>query len=117
MTNELPEELIAQLQDVNDFIIVGDDGLPVGSLNLEQLQNDGADLAFKLAAHAGDEQKTKATLREAVVKHGHEGIGYILMNAIPLLVDDILAPSFDLMQTATGADPRAKMAEIGGIKA
>ncbi|MGP5026773.1 hypothetical protein ACTXI4_16545 [Glutamicibacter ardleyensis] len=116
MTNELPEELISQLEGVTDFLIVGDDGLPVGSVNLEQLQNDGANLAFKLAAHAGDESKTRATLAEAVVKHGHEGIGYVLMNAIPLLTDDILGPSFDVMQAATKSDPRAKMAEIGGIK-
>lgn len=117
MTNELPEELIKQLEGVNDFIITGSNGLPVGSLKLDQLQDDGANLAFKLAAHAGDKAQTKATLREAIQQHGHESIGYILMNAIPLLVDDILAPSFDVMQTATGADPRAKMAEIGGINA
>ncbi|MGP5599917.1 hypothetical protein ACTXPG_14225 [Glutamicibacter arilaitensis] len=117
MTNDLPPELIEQLKDTTDFLIVGDDGLPVGSLNVEQLQNDGANLAFKLAAHAGDEAKTKATLREAVEAHGHEGIGYVLMNAIPLLTDDILGPSFDIMATATGTNPRAKMAEIGGIKA
>lgn len=117
MTSDFPEELIKQLEGVNDFLIVGDDGLPVGSLNIEQLQDDGANLAFKLAAHAGDEAQTRATLREAIQQHGHESIGYILMNAIPLLVDDILAPSFDVMQTATGADPRAKMAEIGGINA
>lgn len=116
MTNDLPPELIEQLKDTTDFLIVGDDGLPVGSLNLEQLQSDGANLAFKLAATAGDEAKTKATLREAVIKHGHEGIGYILMNAIPLLTDDILGPAFDVMQAATSTDPRAKMAEIGGIK-
>lgn len=100
---------------VKDFLIIGDDGLPTGSINFDQVQNAGADLAFKLAAHAGDEEKTRETLREALKIHGHEGIGYILMNAIPLLVDDILSPSFDIMQTATGANPRAKMAEIGGM--
>lgn len=115
MTNDIPD--LSHLEGVNDFLIMGDDGLPVGSIDLEQLQNDGANLAFKLAAHAGDEAKTKATLREAVETHGHEGIGYVLMNAIPLLTDDILGPSFDIMATATGTNPRAKMAEIGGIKA
>ncbi|MGO2327636.1 hypothetical protein ACTXM3_18250 [Glutamicibacter arilaitensis] len=115
MSNEFPEELIAQLEGINDFLIVGDDGLPVGSLNLEQIQNDGANLAFQLAANAGDEAKTRATLREAIRHHGNDGIGYVLVNAIPLLVDDILGPSFDVMQSATRADPRAKMAEIGGL--
>ncbi|WP_431710707.1 hypothetical protein [Glutamicibacter uratoxydans] len=113
MTQNIPN--LPDLDGINDFLIMGDDGLPVGSLNLEQVQNDGANLAFKLAAHAGDETKTRATLREALETHGHDGIGYVLMNAIPLLTDDILGPSFDVMQAATGADPRAKMAEIGGL--
>lgn len=112
MSNEFPEELIAQLEGINDFLIVGDDGLPVGSLNLEQIQNDGANLAFQLAANAGDEAKTRATLREAIRHHGNDGIGYVLVNAIPLLVDDILGPSFDVMQSATRADPAPKWQKL-----
>lgn len=100
----------------SNILIVDDSGMPIASMNPDQLQNDGADLAFRLAAHCGNEERTQQTLAQAITQHGTDSIGYVLTAAIRLLTDDILAGAFDVMAMTPGVDPRAKMAEIGGVK-
>lgn len=99
-----------------NIIITDNTGMPVGSMNVEQVQNDGLNLAFKLAAHCGDEPKTEQLLAEAVEQHGTAGIGYVLIAAIKHMTNDILAGAFDVMESATGTKPRAKMAEIADME-
>lgn len=99
----------------SNFIIITDDAsLPIGTMDVDKIQDDGLDLAFQLAAHSGDEDKTEQILAEQVEIHGPRGIGYVLMVAIKNLTNDILAGAFDVMEAATGTKPRAKMAEIAG---
>ena len=99
-----------------NIIITDNTGMPVGSMNVEQVQNDGLNLAFSLAAHCGDEPKTEQLLAEAVEQHGTAGIGYVLIAAIKHMTNDILAGAFDFMEATPGLDPRAKMAEIGNME-
>lgn len=98
------------------FIITDEKGIPSSSMDSDQIQNDGADLAFQLAANCGDESQTSATLAQAITRHGNDGITYVLISAIRLLTDDILGPAFDLTDKSTGLNTRAKMAEIGNLK-
>lgn len=98
-----------------NIIVTDENGMPIASMDPEQIQNDGADLAFRLASHCGDERRTQETLANAITQHGTQALGYVLIAAIRLMIDDILAGAFDVMGTATGTDPRAKMAEIGGL--
>ena len=100
----------------NSFIITDETGLPIGTMDVDKIQNDGMDLAFRLASHSGDEDKTEQILAEQVEHHGPQGIGYVLMAAIKHLTNDILAGAFDVMEAATGTKPRSKMAEIAAIE-
>lgn len=101
-------------QTPSNFIIVDDAGLPIGTMDVNKIQDDGMNLALQLAAHSGDEDKTEQILAEQVETHGPRGVGYVLMIAIKNLTNDILAGAFDVMEAATGTKPRAKMAEIAG---
>lgn len=96
----------------DNVIITDENGFPTGSMDVEQVQRDGLDLAFRLAAICGDETKTEQLLAGAVEQHGTEGIGYVLIAAIKHMTNDILDGAFDVMESATGAKPRTKMAEI-----
>jgi len=107
----------ASRNDAPDTILIVDEnGLPVGAMDAKQIQDDGLNLALTLAAHCGDEARTEQILSEHLMRHGTQGIGYVLTAAIKHMTNDILAGAFDVMEVATGAQPRAKMAEIAGMK-
>lgn len=97
------------------FIIVDDDGMPTGTMDVGQIQDDAMELVFSLAATCGDEDKTEQILADHVTRHDDRGLALVLIAAIKTMTNDILAGAFDVME-ATGENPREKMAEIGGIE-
>lgn len=119
LVSDLPaaeEPMVSALADLPDtFMVVDDDGAPLGMMDMDRIQDDGLNLAFTLAAHCGDEDKTEQILAEQVKYHGTQGIGYVLIAAIKHMTNDILAGAFDVMEAATGTEPRAKMAEIAAM--
>lgn len=98
------------------YIIVDDNGMPTATMDVEQIQTDATDLVFSLAAHCGDEAKTEQILTEHITRHSTHGLALVLVAAMKSMTNDILAGAFDVMQTTTGLDPRAKMAEIGAAE-
>ncbi|WP_427018608.1 hypothetical protein ACQCSX_08785 [Pseudarthrobacter sp. P1] len=99
-----------------NFIITDATGMPTAAVDVDKIQDDGLNLAFRLAAHSGDEDKTGEILAQAVAQHGTSGIGYVLIAAIKHMTNDILAGAFDVMEAATGTKPRAKMAEFADME-
>lgn len=99
-----------------NYIIVDDNGMPTGTMDVDQIQNDGLHLAFALAAHCGDEPKTEQILAEHITRHTTQGLALVLVAAMKSMTNDILAGAFDVMQETTGYDPRAKMAEIAAAE-
>lgn len=98
------------------YIIVDDNGMPTGTMDVDQIQNDGLHLAFALAAHCGDERKAEQILAEQIQRHTTHGLALVLVAAIKHMTNDILAGAFDFMEATPGLDPRAKMAEIGAME-
>jgi hypothetical protein len=100
---------------IDNVIITDENGFPTGSMDVEKVQNDGLDLAFRLAAICGDEAKTEQILADEIMRQG-SGIGYVAIVAIKHMTNDILAGAFDFMEATPGLKPRAKMAEIGNME-
>lgn len=101
---------------IDNVILTDENGFPTGSMDVKQIQRDGLDLAFRLAAICGDEGETERILADEIERQGTPGIGFVVIAAIKHMTNDILAGAFDVMETATGTKPRAKMAEIAAME-
>jgi len=93
------------------IIITDENGIPAGVMDPEQLQNEGAELAFQLAEHCGDEPHTQALIHQMYQQYGPQGIRYVLIAAVRVLNDGILASIIDgLEKQGVTSDTRATIA-------
>lgn len=99
-----------------NYIIVDDNGMPTGSMDVEQVQEDAINLALTLAAHSGDEPKVEQILMGQVTRHTTHGLSLVLIAAIKHMTNDIVAGAFNFMEATPGLYPRAKMAEIAAAE-
>ncbi|BBZ04890.1 hypothetical protein MCHIJ_43270 [Mycolicibacterium chitae] len=93
--NEIPSEAI----------IVGDDGLPIGHVNFDQLTSDATLLMYAMAATAGDDDATDEVAIKWSGTHDPDYFGYLAASALSLMTRCILAPTLDAA-AAAGVDLR-----------
>ena len=83
----------------------------LGSTTYAQVRRDSVRLAFALAKNAGDRQFTSSAITEALASHDPRSAGFVVINALEHVVNDILSSAFDTLQL-TGFDPRQALAAI-----
>lgn len=93
------------------YMIVGDDGEPLGILDLDAIQDEGTKLAFNLAANCNDPEALDRIQAETLTRVGVASFHYIVANALRVMTEHILSPSFDVAQ-AHGTDLRAGMRAV-----
>lgn len=81
-------------------MLEGDDGQPLGMINMGVLIDAGCSLAFKIAAHCGDPDAVQAILTEVLSEHGTDSFGYIATNALVTLAGEVLDPALTAGEAA-----------------
>lgn len=105
--------------DVTDFLIVDDNGMPIGSANIDQIQAQATRLAFEMAEHCGDpDELTQVTIRH-MQEVGATGFGYVTAAALRIMTEHILDPLLDLTDALHQSgrfpyDARAGLADAAG---
>lgn len=79
----------------SEAIIIGDDGLPVGHVDLDQLTSDATLLMYEMAAAAGDDAATDQVAIRWTSTHDPDYFGYLAATALSLMTRHILAPTLD----------------------
>lgn len=108
-------------RDPDTTVIVGADGIPTGTIDLDQMATDATRLMYELVATAGDDADTDRVLADWVACYDPEYFGYLAAAAMSLMVRYVLAPTLDA-SAAVGLDLRpglksaaaAADAELGG---
>lgn len=100
------------MSDDEVYIIVDDDGSPIGVFDRDQIETNGCTLAFELAAVAGDGDAIRAVEEAALARLGDDAYGYVATNALHVMAEHILGPTIDLAQRVTKDDMRAEMKRI-----
>ncbi|CAJ1505688.1 hypothetical protein [[Mycobacterium] burgundiense] len=89
----------------SDAYIVGDDGLPIGHINIDQLTSDATLMMYEMAASAGDDAATDQVAIRWSGTHDPDYFGYLAAAALSLITRNILAPVLDAA-AAVGLDLR-----------
>jgi hypothetical protein len=93
------------------YLIVGDNGEPIGMADMDKITDEGTKLAFAFAAHSNDPGMLDQIQAETPTRASVESFGYVLASALRVMTEDILSPSFDVAH-AYGTDLRAGMRAI-----
>lgn len=93
--------------DLDDVrILVTEDGEPLGIIHPGEIIDAGTELAFKMAANCGDPEALERIGREALIKAGPAGFGYIAASALRQLAEHVLDPCL-IAGEAAGVNVRA----------
>ncbi|MFA7511123.1 MAG: hypothetical protein WCZ29_11640 [Mycolicibacterium vanbaalenii] len=79
-----------------EAIIVGDDGLPIGHVNFDQLTADATLLMYDMAVTAGDDDATDKVAMKWAGAHEPDYFGYLCASALSLMTRHILGPTLDV---------------------
>lgn len=93
------------------YLIVGDDGEPLGMVDMEQIADDGTRLAFAMAAVCDDPAALDRIQAETLTRVGAGAFGYVAANALRTVVEHVLSPALDVAQ-AHGTDLRDGLRKI-----
>lgn len=96
---------------MTNYMIVGDNGEPIGMADMDMLTTEGTQFAFALAAVCNDEQAVARLQAETLTRVGVESFGYVLANALGVMTTEILAPTFEVTR-AMGHDLQEGMRRI-----
>ena len=88
------------MTDQNTYLIVGDDGQPIGVANMDQITDHGTKYAFDLAANCADPQKARQIGADLLLEIGPDAFGYACANAVQVLATEILSPCLDVAAAA-----------------
>lgn len=95
------------------FVLVDDDGNPVGVVDGAQLGRDATKFAFELASVAGDDAAMQAVAERWA---GHAGTprayGYLCAAALASMGKSVLPALLDIAEVAGVSEMRAKLAEV-----
>lgn len=80
----------------SEAIIIGDDGLPIGHIDIDRLQADATCLMYEMAASAGDDTATDQVGAKWATTNEPDYFGYLSAAALSLMVRNILAPTLDV---------------------
>jgi hypothetical protein len=93
------------------YMIVDGNGEPLGMLDLDAIHEEGTKFAFALAAVCNDPDALDRLQYETLRRVGVASFHYIVANALRVMAQHILSPSFDVAR-AHGTDLRAGMRAI-----
>ncbi|HEY9416623.1 MAG TPA: hypothetical protein VIQ30_17845 [Pseudonocardia sp.] len=94
------------------FMVVGDDGVPRGIVELADLQSDATRLMYEMAAAAGNDAELDRIGFEWSARLDPDAMGYVSAGALSLMTRNILAPLLDVLdEVMPKAGFRAKLAE------
>ncbi|WP_433681931.1 hypothetical protein [Nocardia sp. CA-119907] len=95
-------------------MVVGDDGIPRGVVDLAELQSAATILMYQYAAAAGDDDAIDTVSIEWLAKVDMDAAGYISAMALPMMAKNIIAPMLEVLGTMSPeleASLRSKLAE------
>lgn len=81
---------------MNRALIVGDDGLPSGVLDLSRFEGDATLLAFRLAVASDDASAVSDVLSDALESQGVETFGHLAAAALRVLTENVVAPLLEV---------------------
>lgn len=96
---------------MTDYLVTDDNDKPLYFVNMDQITNEGGDLAVALAAVAGDREEIARICSATLGKLGPDMFGMVAANALNVMAEVFLGGAFDVAQ-AHGTDMRAAMCQI-----
>lgn len=96
---------------MTDYLVTDDNDKPLYFVNMDQITNEGGDLAVALAAVAGDLDEIARIAAETLGRLGPDTFGMVAANALTTMAEVFLGGAFDVAQ-AHGTDMRAAMRQI-----
>ena len=87
------------------YIITDDNGMPIGSADIGQVQAEATVLAYRMAAYCDDPTELDRVATDAVATLGPDGFGYVAAAALRILAEHILEPTLQVTD-ALGVDLR-----------
>lgn len=87
------------MSDETVYVVVGDDGSPIGVFDKDKIEDDGIALAFELASVCDDEEEVTSLLEETLKRVGDEAFGYIATSALAIMTRQILEPTLRVTDT------------------
>ncbi|MBY6708480.1 hypothetical protein HQ308_16895 [Rhodococcus sp. BP-241] len=100
------------MSDDADYMLVGENGVPTGFVDLDQITIDATVLMYQQAAVAGDDDAVDGVVHEFMAGRSADEIGYITAAALSLMTRHIVAPLLDVAdQAAPQFNFRAKLVE------
>jgi hypothetical protein len=106
------EDRIMTNPDNNPLYFVTDDnGQPIGVFDVDVITTEGTKLAFAMAAVCDDKDALLRVQQDTLNRVGPDSFGYIVGNALAVMAEYILGPTFKVTR-AYGNDLQAGMAAI-----
>ena len=96
---------------MTSFVIVDNDGMPTGSVDMDVITTAGTKLAFDLAANASDPTRVQQISAQVLAEQGTSAFGLICATALRIVVEDILDPVLDVTETL-GTDLRPGIRDV-----
>lgn len=112
-----PEEFHNAVRDFananadKDCLVSGEDGSPLGVFRMSQIESDGVDFAFALAAVSGDDVAITSVVAETLSRVGSSAFGYVAASALKIMTTEILEPALVVTDTV-GIDLRSGLRRI-----
>lgn len=80
-----------------NYIVTDDNGLPIGAVDLDELQALALRFGYDLADNSGDESALERISAEYLKEAGTEGFGYLTAAALRMVVANILEPVLQVL--------------------
>lgn len=81
------------------YMVVDDDGMPIGLFDRDKIEQEGVTLAFRLASVCDLEDEVAAAMEETLKRVGDEAFGYIATSALAIMARQILDPTLRVTDT------------------
>lgn len=93
------------------YLVTAEDGSPLGMFDPDQISTEGTKFAFDLARVCDDPAEILRVQEETLERVGSASYGYVCANALAVMAEYILGPSFEVAR-AYGTDLQAGMRDI-----
>jgi hypothetical protein len=84
----------------NKYLLEGDDGEPLGVVDIEMITTAGCQLAFEMAANCADEFELERIVAGTIDTVGTSNFGFVATAAMKMLAFDILNPALTAGEAA-----------------
>lgn len=74
-------------------MLVGDNGEPLGVLDIDKMQSDAIELAYDMARHCGDQTALDVISAQWLDRVGVDAFGYVAAGALRMMAHHILDPT------------------------